>query len=139
MYYVRSFSQVTSALCCIRSHLKQPLYRCLWLLIECCIPCVQVITKPVFKGMLTMMKALSVGLEHTYQNHGIGGMGSAFMVLEILHTHYWEKEVSGESGRSDTSNPSLVGASSIWVKDHLGGQRSYLGSWGHISGLVIVY
>ncbi|KAI0213008.1 MAP kinase-activating death domain protein [Lamellibrachia satsuma] len=66
------------------------------------------VTKPVFKGMLTMMKALSAGLEHTYHNHGIGGMGSAFMVLEILHTHCWEKEVSGESGRSDTSNPSLA-------------------------------
>ena len=82
----------------------------------------QAVTKPVFKGMLTMMKALSAGLENTYHNHGIGGMGSAFMVLEILHTHYWEKEVSGESGRSDTSNPSLVGGSS-----HVG-QRASLGS-----------
>ena len=58
---------------------------------------------------MTMMKALIAGLENTYHNHGIGGMGSAFMVLEILHTHFWEKDVAGaESGRSDTSNPSLV-------------------------------
>ena len=75
-----------------------------------------------------MMKALSAGLEHTYHNHGIGGMGSAFMVLEILHTHYWEKEVSGESGRSDTSNPSLVGGCShvgiSWVKGYPSGSWS---------------
>lgn len=53
-----------------------------------------------------MVKALILGLENTYQNHGIGGMASAFMVLEIIHTHYWEKD--GGSNKSDTSNPSVV-------------------------------
>ena len=57
--------------------------------------------------MLTVVKALIAGLEHTYQNQGIGGMASAAMVLEIIHTHYWEKDAHG-SNRSDTSNPSLV-------------------------------
>ena len=66
----------------------------------------QCVSKSVFKGMLTVVKALILGLEHTYQNHGIGGMASAFMVLEIIHTHYWEKD--GGSNKSDTSNPSLV-------------------------------
>ena len=66
----------------------------------------QVVTKPVFKGMLTMMKALVQGLELTYQNQGMGGMSSAFMILEIIHTHFWEKDIG--SSRSDTSNPSLV-------------------------------
>ncbi|XP_021369145.1 MAP kinase-activating death domain protein-like isoform X4 [Mizuhopecten yessoensis] len=63
-------------------------------------------TKQVFKGMMTLMKAIVHGLEHTYQNHGIGGMASAFMVLEIAHTHYWAKEIiqgTGSSNRSDTS------------------------------------
>jgi len=65
------------------------------------------VSRAVFKGMLTMCKGLIYGLEHTYQNQGIGGMASAFMVLEILHTHYWERESMGSS-RSDTSNPSLT-------------------------------
>ena len=68
----------------------------------------QCLTKAVFKGMLNMIKALIQGLENTYQNHGIGGMASAFMVLEIMHTHYWEKDMSGSSTKSDTSIPSLV-------------------------------
>ena len=53
-----------------------------------------------------MVKALIQGLELTYQNQGMGGMSSAFMVLEIIHTHFWEKDIG--SSRSDTSNPSLV-------------------------------
>ena len=64
-------------------------------------------TKPVFKGMLSMVKAIISGLENTYQNQGVGGMASAIMVMEIIHTHYWEKDVGGSS-KSDTSNPSLV-------------------------------
>lgn len=50
-----------------------------------------------------MLKAIIHGLEHTYQNHGLGGMASAFMVLEIANTHYWSKEING-SNRSDASS-----------------------------------
>ena len=76
----------------------------------------QTVSKAVFKGMLTMVKALIQGLELTYQNQGMGGMSSAFMVLEIIHTHYWEKDIG--SSRSDTSNPSLVSD-----KNHCGYKR----------------
>lgn len=55
--------------------------------------------------MLTLIKALINGLENTYQSQGAGGMASALMVLEIIHTHYWEKE---GSSKSETSNQSLV-------------------------------
>ena len=53
-----------------------------------------------------MLKSLIAGLEHTYQNQGVGGMASAFSVLEIMHTFFWEKDLGG-STRSDSSNPSL--------------------------------
>ena len=69
----------------------------------------QAVSKQVFKGMQQMAKALVAGLEHTYQSQGAGGMASALMVLEIIHTHYWEKE---GSGKSDASNQSLVGVNS---------------------------
>ncbi|XP_023933689.1 MAP kinase-activating death domain protein-like, partial [Lingula anatina] len=60
------------------------------------------VSKQIFKGMLTMLKAIVYGLDFTYRNHGIGGMASAFMVCEIIHTHYWAKELTG-SNRSDAS------------------------------------
>ena len=59
--------------------------------------------------MLSMVKAIITGLENTYQNQGVGGMASAIMVMEIIHTHYWEKD--GGSAKSDTSNASLVSRS----------------------------
>ena len=68
---------------------------------------VQCVTKGVFRGMVTMVRALIAGLEHTYQSQGCGGMASTMMILEIMHTHYWEKE---GSSKSDTSNQSLVRA-----------------------------
>ncbi|CAH1785563.1 unnamed protein product [Owenia fusiformis] len=68
------------------------------------------VTRSVFKGILAILKAVITGLEHTYQNQGLGGMASMLMVLEIAHTHYWLKEVGGSnrsdhSGTSQTSSP----------------------------------
>ena len=63
----------------------------------CCV--VQCVSRPVFKGLLAMCKAIIAGLEHTIQNHGLGGMASAYMVLEIAHTHYWHRDLS--SSKSD--------------------------------------
>ncbi|XP_060556935.1 MAP kinase-activating death domain protein-like isoform X3 [Ruditapes philippinarum] len=60
------------------------------------------ISKAVYKGMLSLLKAFVHGLETTFQNYGIGGMASAFMVLEIAHTHHWAREHTG-SNKSDTS------------------------------------
>lgn len=67
----------------------------------------QGVSKAVFKGMVTLIKAFIGGLENTYSNHGLGGMASTFMVMEIVHTHYLDRDVGG-SNRSDTSNQSLV-------------------------------
>ena len=67
---------------------------CFWLF--------QAISKAVYKGMLSLMKAFIHGLETTFQNYGLGGMASAYMVLEIAHTHCWTKEHLG-SNKSDTS------------------------------------
>jgi hypothetical protein len=61
----------------------------------------QAVSKAVFKGMLAVVKAIIAGLEHTILNHGLGGMASAYMVLEIAHTHYWQRDLS--SSKSDVS------------------------------------
>ncbi|XP_067637993.1 MAP kinase-activating death domain protein isoform X3 [Eurosta solidaginis] len=53
---------------------------------DVCIP------KPVWKGMLKCLLAVTVGFEVTYSNFGLGGMASIFQMMEIAHTHYWSKE-----------------------------------------------
>ncbi|XP_078667976.1 MAP kinase-activating death domain protein-like isoform X30 [Branchiostoma floridae x Branchiostoma belcheri] len=51
------------------------------------------VSRAVYKGMLAVLKACVVGLEHSHENHVPGGVASAFGVLEIAHTHYYTKEV----------------------------------------------
>ena len=63
-----------------------------------CIFIPQTVTKPVFKGMLTMVKALIQGLELTYQNQGMGGMSSALNGVRnntytLLGEGYWIKQI----------------------------------------------
>ncbi|XP_059150887.1 MAP kinase-activating death domain protein-like isoform X3 [Physella acuta] len=60
------------------------------------------INSKVFKGMLSLLKAIIHGLGHTINNHGLGGMASAYMVLEIAHTHYWARDPSNKSDASLT-------------------------------------
>jgi len=45
-----------------------------------------------------MLQVVIYGLEQTYSNFGLGGMASAFQVLEIAHTHYWTKDLSEAQG-----------------------------------------
>ena len=67
------------------------------------------VSRPVFKGMAKLLFAIIHGLEHTYnQNNGLGGMASAFQLLEMAHTHYWVRlpnesgaNASGQSGGRD--------------------------------------
>lgn len=62
-----------------------------------CFNFLQLISKPVYKGMLKCLQAVTHGLAHTYNNFGLGGMASVFQMMEIAHTHYWSKDLS-ESG-----------------------------------------
>ena len=48
--------------------------------------------------MLKVIQAIVFGLEMTFANYGLGGMTSAFQVLEIALTHYWTKDFSDPAG-----------------------------------------
>ncbi|KAM4720648.1 MAP kinase-activating death domain protein isoform 14-T14 [Rhinophrynus dorsalis] len=50
------------------------------------------INKKVYKGMLDLLKCTVSSLEQSYSNAGLGGMASVFSLLEIAHTHYYNKE-----------------------------------------------
>ncbi|XP_068116655.1 MAP kinase-activating death domain protein isoform X18 [Hyperolius riggenbachi] len=50
------------------------------------------ISRKVYKGMLDMLKCTVSSLEQSYANAGLGGMASVFSLLEIAHTHYYNKE-----------------------------------------------
>ncbi|XP_018911979.1 MAP kinase-activating death domain protein isoform X1 [Bemisia tabaci] len=52
------------------------------------------ISKQVWKGMIKILQYIIHGLEVTYSNYGLGGMASAFQVLEIAHTHFWTKDMA---------------------------------------------
>ncbi|KYQ46314.1 MAP kinase-activating death domain protein [Trachymyrmex zeteki] len=63
------------------------------------------ISKPVYKGMLKCLQAVTYGLACTYNKFGLGGMASVFQLMEIAHTHYWSKDLSEESTHSQASSP----------------------------------
>lgn len=42
--------------------------------------------------MVSILRAIVSGLEHSYENHTPGGMASTFALLEMAHTHYFGKE-----------------------------------------------
>ena len=68
------------------------------------------VSKAVFKGMSKLLIFIINGLEHTYANNGLGGMASAFQLLEIAHTHYClRNESSSGSGvhAPGTMSPTL--------------------------------
>ncbi|XP_073460490.1 MAP kinase-activating death domain protein isoform X19 [Aquarana catesbeiana] len=49
------------------------------------------ISRKVYKGMLDILKCTVSSLEQSYANAGLGGMASVFSLLEIAHTHYYNK------------------------------------------------
>ena len=63
------------------------------------------VSKAVFKGMAKLLSAIIHGLEQTYANNGLGGMASAFQLLEIAHSHYWvrgaESAANAKTGQTD--------------------------------------
>lgn len=63
------------------------------------------VSKAVFKGMAKLLSAIIHGLEQTYANNGLGGMASAFQLLEIAHSHYWvrgtESAANSKTGQTD--------------------------------------
>ncbi|XP_043938029.1 MAP kinase-activating death domain protein [Protopterus annectens] len=74
------------------------------------------INKKVYKGMLDLLKCTVSSLENTYANSGLGGMASVFNLLEIAHTHYYNKEPEKRK-RSPTEgfSPTQVGNKEISV------------------------
>uniref|UniRef100_A0A224Z3D7 Mapk activating protein denn n=1 Tax=Rhipicephalus zambeziensis TaxID=60191 RepID=A0A224Z3D7_9ACAR len=68
------------------------------------------ISKAVYKGTLRMLQLVIGGLEHSYNNCGIGGMASAMQVLEIAHTHFWTKDLGAEAGMQESVSSSTRGS-----------------------------
>ncbi|CAH8543491.1 unnamed protein product [Schistosoma rodhaini] len=53
-----------------------------------CIPDVPIINMNGYKSHIWLLQCVIHGLEQTCTNHGIGGLASAMMLLELCHTHY---------------------------------------------------
>ena len=66
----------------------------------------------MWKGYLKLLLAVVAGLEQSYSNYGLGGMASAFQVLEIAHTHYWARDLTDEQ-RLDTGTNTTASLSQV--------------------------
>ncbi|XP_040265136.1 MAP kinase-activating death domain protein isoform X7 [Bufo bufo] len=62
------------------------------------------ISKKVYKGMLDLLKCTVSSLEQSYANAGLGGMASVFSLLEIAHTHYYNKGTEQPKQVPDSSD-----------------------------------
>lgn len=51
------------------------------------------ISRSVYKGMLEVLRAAVQGFEVSVENHGIGGLASAYQYLEVAHTHYYGRDI----------------------------------------------
>ncbi|XP_077994167.1 MAP kinase-activating death domain protein-like isoform X2 [Glandiceps talaboti] len=94
------------------------------------------ITKQVYKGLITVLKALINGLEYTFETSGSGGMASASSVLEIIHTHYFGKEVDikSQTQKKEASTPddeSMFGSrEGLYMSGDFGGSFHYIHPYG---------
>lgn len=85
------------------------------------------INKKVYKGMLDLLKCTVSSLENTYANAGLGGMASVFNLLEIAHTHYYNKGSEGpkhffDSGDTDEKKSQISADSGLSITS--GSQKS---------------
>lgn len=58
----------------------------------------QKVNRSVFKGMVTVLKALVYGLENSYNSASISSFASVFVMLEMMHTHYYDKDSTSSRG-----------------------------------------
>jgi len=50
------------------------------------------------------------GYEATVSNHGIGGVASAFKFLEIVHTHYFGRDIKEEAMKRRSDDELSIGS-----------------------------
>ncbi|KAL5966833.1 MAP kinase-activating death domain protein, partial [Taenia solium] len=50
----------------------------------------------MFRYLVWLTKAVICGYERNWLNHGIHGVGSAFLLLELAHTHFWDQSIALE-------------------------------------------
>lgn len=84
------------------------------------------VEKAVYKGMVSILRAIVSGLEHSYENHTPGGMASTFALLEMAHTHYFGKEPEkaerrGHKPRHPAQRPEPVGTTARQEETSLNG------------------
>ena len=68
--------------------------------------------------MLKVLLAVISGLEVSLNNFGVGGLSSAFRLLEISHTHFWSKDLL-DNVQHGLSGPSSTEASQYGSRDNL--------------------
>ncbi|KAF4522379.1 hypothetical protein B566_EDAN012961 [Ephemera danica] len=88
------------------------------------------VSRSVWKGMLKVLQAAVHGLEVTYSNFGLGGMASAFQLLEVAHTHYWSRDLTEAHGLDLSGGSTMLSQASspFGSKENLKSPQSPRGS-----------
>uniref|UniRef100_A0A7M4FJH0 MAP kinase-activating death domain protein n=1 Tax=Crocodylus porosus TaxID=8502 RepID=A0A7M4FJH0_CROPO len=96
------------------------------------------ISRKVYKGMLDLLKCTVSSLEHSYANAGLGGMASVFGLLEIAHTHYYNKGAKHlfDLGETDEKKSQISADSGLSLTS--GSQKSDLDSVASAGPAVMV-
>ncbi|VUZ48789.1 unnamed protein product, partial [Hymenolepis diminuta] len=63
---------------------------------ESSVPNVALQDTPMFRHLVWLAKAVICGYERNWVNRGIHGVGSAFLLLELAHTHFWDQSIALE-------------------------------------------
>ncbi|XP_062537080.1 MAP kinase-activating death domain protein isoform X2 [Armigeres subalbatus] len=94
------------------------------------------ISKPIYKGTLKCLLAITHGLENTVSNFGLGGMASVFQMMEIAHTHYWSKDLSDNTTDLSASLLSSRSMSPMGSRENLRSppSPSEPGDWNSVVG-----
>lgn len=71
------------------------------------------VSRSVWRGMVRICLAIVTGLEQSYMHNKLVGMASVFSLLEIAHTHYWTKELSGDQSGLNKGDLSLDSKKSL--------------------------
>eukprot|EP00095_Tigriopus_kingsejongensis_P005098 maker-scaffold161_size295871-snap-gene-0.10 protein:Tk05098 transcript:maker-scaffold161_size295871-snap-gene-0.10-mRNA-1 annotation:"map kinase-activating death domain isoform x3" len=75
--------------------------------------------RPVWKGVLKIVLAIVHGLEVSVSNSALGGLSSAFHVLEIAHTHFWTRETNLEHSPSGSLRSGSLNSTPFGSGDNL--------------------
>ncbi|BHF66379.1 hypothetical protein SprV_0200939600 [Sparganum proliferum] len=86
----------------------------------------------MFRNLVWIVRTIISGYERNWVNRGVNSVGSAFMLLELAHTHFWDQKSALEqlistSDRQSQKPSSLRGSTENLAKPDKGSLANFAG------------